>query len=356
MKHRIRLAIAGVGNCASSLVQGIYGYGKGDGAIGLMHESLGDYFPRDIEISAAFDVGRDKVGRDVGEAIFSPSNCAYRICDVPLTGTIVKRGPLLDGVTELTREKFNPDDSQEPVDVAGELRASKTDVLINYMPVGSQKATEFYANACLEAGVAFINAMPVFIASNPVWEAKFRERGIPAIGDDIKSQVGATIIHRSLMRLFADRGVKIDNSYQLNFGGNTDFLNMLDRSRLKSKKVSKTESVQSQLDERMSYDNLHIGPSDYVPFLGDRKIAYIRIEGRKFGGSPVIFEGRLQVEDSPNSAGVMIDAVRIAKIAKDAGIGGALREASAYFMKHPPEQMRDSEAREKLDKWIRDNS
>jgi myo-inositol-1-phosphate synthase len=349
---KIKVAIAGLGNCASSLVQGIEHYKKtGDGS-GFISHKIGDYSPNDIEFVAVFDISDNKVGKDISEAIFESPNCTYKICDVERKNVQVKMGPILDGVTELTREKFNPS-KKEPVNVVEELKKSGADVLVNYMPVGSQKATEFYANCALEAGIGFINAMPVFIASNPEWERKFKEKNLPIIGDDIKSQVGATIIHRALMRLFADRGVKIKNSYQLNFGGNTDFLNMLDRTRLNTKKVSKTESVQSQLNDRMSYDNLHIGPSDYVPFLEDRKICFIRIEGEKFGGAPIIFEGRLQVEDSPNSAGVIADAIRLIKVAKDKNQGGVLKEASAYLMKHPPIQMRDSDAMESLDEWIK---
>lgn len=349
---KIKVAIAGLGNCASSLVQGVENYKKTNESMGFISEKIGEYTPGDIEFVAVFDISENKVGKDISEAIFESPNCTYKICDVEKKNVEVKMGPILDGVTELTREKFNPS-SKEAVDVVEELKKSGADVLVNYMPVGSQEATEFYANCALEAGVAFINAMPVFIASNPEWENKFKEKNLPIIGDDIKSQVGATIVHRALMRLFADRGIKIKNSYQLNFGGNTDFLNMLDRTRLNTKKVSKTESVQSQLNERMSYDNLHIGPSDYVPFLEDRKICFIRIEGEKFGGAPIIFEGRLQVEDSPNSAGVIADAIRFAKLAKDRNQGGALKEASAYLMKHPPVQMRDSEAMDSLEEWVK---
>jgi len=351
MSKKIKVAIAGLGNCASSLIQGIEQYNKTGDSSGFISETIGPYSPGDIEFVAAFDISKKKVGKDISEAIFAAPNCTYKISDVEKKGVIVKMGNKLDGVTDLTYDKFEPSDEKH-VDVVEELKKSGADVLINYMPVGSQKATEFYAQCALDAGVGFINAMPVFIASNPEWAKKFEEKKLPIIGDDIKSQVGATIVHRALMRLFADRGVKIKNSYQLNFGGNTDFLNMLDRTRLSSKKVSKTESVQSQLNERMSYDNLHIGPSDYVPFLEDRKICFIRIEGEKFGGAPIIFEGRLQVEDSPNSAGVIADAIRLVKVAKDRNEGGILKYASAYLMKHPPVQMRDSDAMEKLDTWI----
>lgn len=356
---KVRVAIAGLGNCAKSLIEGIEYYRhrkEEDGHYGLMHWKIGKYSPSDIEVVAAFDISSKKVGKDVADAINLPPNCAYKIADVPKTGVVVKKGPVLDGVTELTRDAFSVDDSQQPIDVVEELKRTKADVLVNYMPVGSQKATEFYAQCALDAGVGFINAMPVFIVSNPEWERKFAAKNIPCIGDDVKSQVGATIVHRTLMRLFADRGAKIINSYQINVGGNTDFLNMLDRSRLKSKKISKTEAVESVLDKRMGYDNLHIGPSDYVPFLADRKVCFIRIEAEKFGGAPLIFEGRLQVEDSPNSAGVIIDALRVIKLARNAGVGGAIKEASAYFMKHPPEQMRDNEAREWLNHWISKHS
>ncbi len=349
---KIKVAIAGLGNCASSLIQGIEYYKKTGEKSGFISEVIGPYSPGDIEFVAAFDISESKVGKDISEAVFAAPNCTYKISDVEKKGVTVKMGPILDGVTDLTNDKFKPS-SSEAVNVVEEIKKSGADVLINYMPVGSQKATEFYATCALEAGVGFINAMPVFIASNPEWAKKFEEKNLPIIGDDIKSQVGATIVHRALMRLFADRGVKIKNSYQLNFGGNTDFLNMLDRTRLNSKKISKTESVQSQLNERMSYDNLHIGPSDYVPFLEDRKICFIRIEGEKFGGAPIIFEGRLQVEDSPNSAGVIADAIRLVKLARDRNEGGILKEASAYLMKHPPFQMRDSDAMEKLDTWVK---
>jgi myo-inositol-1-phosphate synthase len=350
--EKIKVAIAGLGNCASSLVQGVEKIKKTNDTSGFISAKIGNYSPMDIEFVAVFDISANKVGKDLSEAIFESPNCTYKIYDVEKKNVEVKMGPILDGVTELTRGKFNPS-NKEPVNVVEELKKSGADVLVNYMPVGSQKATEFYANCALEAGVGFINAMPVFIASNLEWERKFKEKNLPIIGDDIKSQVGATIVHRALMRLFADRGIKIKNSYQLNFGGNTDFLNMLDRTRLNTKKISKTESVQSQLNERMSYDNLHIGPSDYVPFLEDRKIAFIRIEGEKFGGAPIIFEGRLQVEDSPNSAGVIADAIRLIKVAKDRNEGGVLKYASAYLMKHPPVQMRDSEAMESLEKWVK---
>ncbi len=360
-KPRIKIAIAGVGNCASALVQGIYYYKdvKDDDELvpGLMHNIVGNYKISDIEIVAAFDIDKRKVGKDLSQAIFAKPNCTKIFChDVPKTGVIVKMGPILDGVADHMKnypedQTFAPD-KKKPVDVVAELKKTEADMLINYMPVGSQKATEFYAQACLEAGIGFINCMPVFICSDEKWEKKFRDKGLPCIGDDIKSQVGATITHRVLSHLFAQRGVIIDRSYQLNFGGNTDFLNMLSRERLKSKKVSKTEAVESQLAKRLSYDNLHVGPSDWVPFLKDNKICFIRIEGRKFGNVPVELELKLSVEDSPNSAGCVIDAIRLLKIALDREVGGALISPSAYFMKHPLKQFTDERAREMIEEFI----
>lgn len=358
----IRIAIAGIGNCCSSLVQGIYYYKdvKSDDELvpGLMHNVLGGYQVSDIKIVAAFDVDKRKVGKDIGEAIFEKPNCTQTFChNVPKTGVIVKMGPVLDGVAD--HMKDFPDDQtfivadKKAIDVVDELKKSKADILVSYMPVGSQKATEFYANACLEAGVAFVNCMPVFICSDEKWEKKFRDKGIPCIGDDIKSQVGATITHRVLTHLFAERGVTIDRSYQLNVGGNTDFLNMYgERARLKTKKISKTEAVESQLAKRLSYDNLHVGPSDYVPFLKDNKVCFIRMEGRKFGNVPINLELRLSVEDSPNSAGCVIEAIRLLKIALDRGVGGTLLSASAYFMKHPMTQFTDEKAREMIEEFI----
>lgn len=356
-----KIAIAGIGNCCSSLIQGLYYYKnvKNNNELipGLMHNVLGGYKISDIKVVAAFDIDKRKVGKDLSEAIFSLPNCTNVFCkNIPKMGVKVKMGPVMDGVAP--HMKNYPEDktfvvaNKKPVDVAKELRKSGVEILINYLPVGSQKAVEFYAASSLEAGAAFINAMPVFIASEQKWAKKFEEKGIPCIGDDIKSQVGATITHRTLSHLFSQRGVVIDRSYQLNFGGNTDFLNMLSRERLKSKKISKTESVESQLSKRLSYDNLHIGPSDWIPWLKDNKICFIRIEGRKFGNVPVELELRLSVEDSPNSAGCIIDAVRLAKIALDREIGGALISPSAYFMKHPPQQFIDEKAREMVEEFI----
>lgn len=358
----IRIAIAGIGNCCSSLVQGIYYYKnvKDDDELvpGLMHNILGGYKISDIKIVAAFDVDKRKVGKDIGEAIFEKPNCTKTFCsDIPKTGVVVKMAPVLDGVAG--HMKDYPEDQtfivsdKKAIDVVEELKKTKADILVSYMPVGSQKATEYYANACLEAGVAFVNCMPVFICSDEKWEKKFRDKGLPCIGDDIKSQIGATITHRVLSHLFAERGVTIDRSYQLNVGGNTDFLNMYgERARLKTKKISKTEAVESQLAKRLSYDNLHVGPSDYVPFLKDNKVCFIRMEGRKFGNVPINLELRLSVEDSPNSAGCVIEAIRLLKIALDRGVGGTLLSASAYFMKHPMTQFTDERAREMIEEFI----
>ncbi|RLJ00703.1 MAG: inositol-3-phosphate synthase [Candidatus Aenigmatarchaeota archaeon] len=358
---KIRLAIAGLGNCASSLVQGIEYYKNVDekeAVPGLMHNVLGGYRIKDIRIVAAFDVDERKVGKDVSEAIFARPNCTKTFCrNVPETGVVVQKGPVLDGVAAHMREY--PDDisfrvsGKKGEDVTEVLNESGAEVLVSYMPVGSYRATKHYAEAALKAGAAFVNAIPEFIASDLEWERRFREAGVPVIGDDIKSQVGATIVHRVLTELLVERGVKIERTYQLNFGGNTDFLNMLERARLKTKKVSKTEAVRSMMDEGLDEENIHIGPSDFVPWLKDNKVCYIRIEGRKFGDVPVEIELKLSVEDSPNSAGVMIDAIRCAKIALDRGIGGALISASAYFMKHPPEQIPDFRAREMLEEFIR---
>jgi myo-inositol-1-phosphate synthase len=343
---KIRLAIAGLGNCANSLVQGLTYYRDADPADevpGLMHVVLGGYHIADIEVVAAFDVDAAKVGEDVAKAMWSSQNNTIKFADVPELGVRVDRGPTLDGFGEFYRETC--EESPEPaVDVAEVLRRTDADVLVSYLPVGSEDAQRYYAQACIDAGVAFVNAIPVFIASDPEWAAKFEAAGVPVIGDDIKSQVGATITHRILTRLFEDRGVTVDRTYQLNFGGNMDFKNMLERTRLKSKKISKTQSVTSQMDLPIEADNVHIGPSDHVPWLDDRKWAYIRIEGRNFGDVPLNIELKLEVWDSPNSAGVIIDAVRCARVALDRGVGGPLLGPSAYFMKSPPVQYRDAEA------------
>jgi myo-inositol-1-phosphate synthase len=350
----LRIALIGVGNCASSLVQGLSYYGRPAGNApdaGLMHDDIGGYRPGDIKLSAAFDVNAAKVGRDVAEAIFAAPNNADRFADVPPTGVTVERGPTLDGIGEYLRGSI-AESASPPADVSGVLKRSATDIVVSYLPVGSQRATEFYAERALEAGCAFVNCIPVFIASNPEWRRRFEERGLPLIGDDIKSQVGATIVHRMLANLFRERGVRLDRTYQLNFGGNSDFKNMLERSRLESKKISKTQSVNSQLDMPLPGEDIHIGPSDHVPWLSDKKIAYIRMEGTAFGGAPLALELKLEVWDSPNSAGVVIDAVRCAKLALDRGIGGALTGPSSYFMKSPPQQFSDHEARERCLQFI----
>jgi myo-inositol-1-phosphate synthase len=357
--ERIRVAIAGVGNCASSLVQGIEYYRTRNAAdhAGLMHESIGGWRLSDIAFVAAFDIDERKVGRPLEEAVFAAPNCARVFQEkLPASGVSVSMGPILDGVADHMAsydddEAFRPA-SAEPVDVASVLRRSQADVLLCYLPVGSERAVRHYAQACLDAGVALVNCVPVFLASDPDWADRFRAAGLPIVGDDIKSQVGATIVHRTLTRLFADRGVDLDRTYQLNTGGNTDFLNMLERSRLQSKKRSKTESVQSQLDERLAGKNIHIGPSDYVPWQDDNKVAFIRMEGRGFGDVPLELELRLSVQDSPNSAGVVIDALRCAKLGLDRGLGGPLEGPSAYFMKSPPTQMRDDIARRELAAFI----
>jgi myo-inositol-1-phosphate synthase len=347
----IRLAIAGVGNCASSLVQGFEYYkdAEPDEEVpGLMHVVLGGYHIRDVEVVAAFDVDAEKVGLDLAKAISAGPNNTVKFCDVPNTGVTVQRGPTLDGFGEFYREQC--EESPAPaVDVAQVLRDTRADVLVSYLPVGSEDAQRYYAQACLDAGVAFVNAIPVFIASDPEWAQRFADAGLPIIGDDIKSQVGATIVHRTLARLYEDRGVVLDRTYQLNFGGNMDFMNMLERKRLKSKKKSKTQSVTSQIDRGISDHDVHIGPSDYVPWLDDRKWAMIRLEGRNFGDVPLNIELKLEVHDSPNSAGVIIDAIRCAKLGLDHGLGGPLLGPSAYFMKSPPVQFRDEAAREMID-------
>ena len=361
MAKSIRIAIAGLGNCASSLIQGIFYYKKVKSnnqlIPGLMNNRVGDYRPSDIQVVAAFDIDKRKVGKDVSGAIFQKPNCTQVFYSkIPDLGTKVKMGPVLDGVAshlkEYPKEKRCLVADKKAVNVARELKKVGAEILINYCPVGSQKATEFYAKAALESGSAFINCIPIFIVSDKKWSQRFERKNIPCIGDDVKSQVGATIIHRVLSRLFSERGVQIDKSYQLNMGGNTDFLNMLSRQRLKSKKISKTESVQSQLARRLSYDDLHIGPSDYIPWLKDNKICFIRIEGRKFGNLPVELELKLSVEDSPNSAGCVIDAIRLAKIALDRKIGGPLISASSYFMKTPPQQFSDERAKEMVREFI----
>ncbi len=347
--NNIRVAIAGVGNCASSLVQGLEYYKRrSEGAFdGLMHARIGDWGATDIEIVAAFDIDRRKVGKLVEEAIFAKPNCTKVFQSaLPVSNVVVQMGPILDGVAPHMAdypddEAFRPS-AEDPVDIVDVLKDANAEVLVCYMPVGSEKAVRHYARACLEAGVAMVNCVPVFIASDPEWAEKFQDAGLPIVGDDIKSQIGATIVHRTLTRLFGDRGVPLDRTYQLNTGGNTDFLNMKALDRLKSKKLSKTESVQSQLDERMDSNDIHIGPSDYVPWQDDNKVAFIRMEGRGFGGVPLELELRLSVQDSPNSAGVVIDAIRCAKLGLERGIGGPLEAPSAYYMKSPPQQMRDS--------------
>lgn len=344
---KVKLAIAGVGNCASSLLQGLEYYKDADPSDevpGLMHVQLGDYHIRDIELVAAFDVDATKVGVDASKAIFAGQNNTIRFASVGHLGVTVQRGPTLDGFGKYYKETCE-ESPAEAIDVAAALRESGADVLVSYLPVGSELAQKHYAQACLDAGVAFVNAIPVFIASDPEWAAKFEAAGVPIVGDDIKSQVGATIVHRILARLFEDRGMVLDRTYQLNVGGNMDFKNMLERDRLESKKISKTQSVTSQLRHGIDEHDVHIGPSDHIAWLDDRKWAYIRLEGRNFGDVPLNLELKLEVWDSPNSAGVIIDALRCAKIAKDRGIGGPLLGPSAYFMKSPPIQYRDEEAR-----------
>jgi myo-inositol-1-phosphate synthase len=350
----VRVAIVGVGNCASSLVQGVEYYKDADPASrvpGLMHVQFGPYHVRDLEFVAAFDVDAKKVGRDLAEAIVASENNTIKICDVPPTGLTVLRGPTLDGLGEYYQQIITESDEQ-PVDVAQALRDARADVLVSYLPVGSEQADRYYAQCALDAGVAFVNALPVFIASDPEWAARFTAAGVPVIGDDIKSQVGATITHRVLAKLFEDRGVELLRTYQLNFGGNMDFLNMLERKRLQSKKISKTQSVTSQIPHEMEKAAVHIGPSDHVPWLDDRKWAYVRLEGRSFGDTPLNLEYKLEVWDSPNSAGVIIDAIRAAKIAKDRGVGGPVLSPASYFMKSPPEQYSDDEARDRVERFI----
>ena len=350
----VRIAIVGLGNCASSLVQGLEYYKDADPTHrvpGLMHVELGGYHIRDVEVVVAFDVDAKKVGRDVSEAIFTEPNNTIRFSDVPPTGVTVMRGRTLDGLGTYYRDTIVESDEPE-VDVVEVLRAARADVLISYLPVGSEQADRYYAQCAIDAKVAMVNALPVFLASDPVWAKRFADAGVPIVGDDIKSQVGATITHRVLAKLFEDRGVELDRTYQLNFGGIMDFKNMLERERLTSKKISKTQSVQSQLEEPLSKENIHIGPSDHVPWLEDRKWAMIRLEGRNFGDVPLTIEMKLEVWDSPNSAGVIIDALRCAKVAKDRGIGGPLIGPSAYFMKSPPVQFSDDMAREMVEEFI----
>jgi myo-inositol-1-phosphate synthase len=359
---KIRVAIAGIGNCASSLIQGVdyyrkLGKGHADRSLGLMHYDLGGYKPSDIEFVAAIDIDRRKVGRPLKEAVFAKPNCTKafnaELSDYPVK---VQMGEVLDGVA--SHMKDYPDErrfiisERKPCDIPRLLKRSGADMLVSYMPVGSEKATAFYAEACLRAGVGFINCIPAFIASDRAWAERFAEKQIPIIGDDVKSQIGATIIHRTLTRLFEDRGVTLDSTYQLNVGGNTDFLNMLNNGRLKSKKISKTEAVQSQLHRPLDNENVHIGPSDYIPWLRDNKVCFLRMEGRGFGSIPIHIELRLSVEDSPNSAGVVIDAIRCCRIARDRKVGGVLISPSSYFMKHPIEQFSDEEARDMVEEFI----
>lgn len=362
--NKIKIGIVGMGNCASSLVQGLEYYkdvNDNEQSIpGLMNPVLGGYKISDIEIVVGFDVDNRKIGKDISQAIFSAPNNTKVFCkDIPKSNVIVKMGKILDGFSEHLldydeRYRIVPSKEQEPTkeDVIRNLKESGTQILLNYCPVGSVKATEFYTECCLEAGVALINNIPVFVASNTVLANRFKEKGIPILGDDIKSELGATIIHRNIAQLFKDRGVKLDRTYQLNCAGNLDFLNMLNRERLKSKKISKTEAVQSVLSERLDAENIHVGPSDYVPWLKDNKICYLRMEGRIFGDIPMNLELRLSVEDSPNSGGIMVDAIRIAKLALDKGIGGPLIGPSAWMFKHPPQQYSDDIARQMTEEFI----
>jgi myo-inositol-1-phosphate synthase len=351
----VRVAIAGVGNCASSLIQGVEYYrgADPDAAVpGLMHVKFGDYHVSDVEFVAAFDVDAKKVGFDLSEAINNSENNTIKIADVPPLGVTVQRGPTYDGLGKYYRETIEESDA-EAVDVVALLKESKADVLVSYLPVGSEEADKFYAQCAIDAGVAFVNALPVFIASDPVWAKKFEDAGVPIVGDDIKSQVGATITHRVMAKLFEDRGVVLDRTYQLNVGGNMDFKNMLERDRLESKKVSKTQAVTSNIEHDLGARNVHIGPSDYVAWLDDRKWAYVRLEGRAFGDVPLNLEYKLEVWDSPNSAGIIIDAIRAAKIALDRGIGGPIISASTYLMKSPPVQMPDDQGRAQVEAFIR---
>jgi myo-inositol-1-phosphate synthase len=349
-KRKVKVGIVGVGNCASSFIQGLSYYEQPSANVppaGLMSANIGAYEVRDVEVTSAFDVNADKVGRDIADAIVAPPNNTLSFARVKATGRCVSRGPTLDGIGRYLRDDVRESEAR-PVNVREVLQETGTEVVVSYLPVGSTQATEFYAEEALAAGCAFVNCIPVFIASNPRWRARFEERGLPLIGDDIKSQVGATIVHRVLANLFRERGVRLDRTYQLNFGGNADFLNMLERERLESKKISKTQSVISQLDVPLAPENIHVGPSDHVPWLTDRKWAYLRLEGTTFGGVPLNLELKLEVWDSPNSAGVVIDAVRCAKLGLDRGIGGALTGPCSYFMKSPPQQFTDQEARRRL--------
>ncbi|OLT45487.1 inositol 1-phosphate synthase [Saccharomonospora sp. CUA-673] len=356
--RRVRVAIVGVGNCAASLVQGVHYYREADRGArvpGLMHVQFGDYHISDVDFVAAFDVDAKKVGQDLSEAILASENNTIKLCDVPPLGVTVQRGQTLDGLGKYYKETIEESDEQA-VDVAAALKAADVDVLVSYLPVGSTEATRFYAQAAIDAGVAFVNAIPVFIASDPEWAEKFERAGVPIVGDDIKSQVGATITHRVLAKLFEDRGVQLDRTMQLNVGGNMDFLNMKESERLESKKISKTQAVTSQVERDMGKSNVHVGPSDHVAWLSDRKWAYVRLEGRAFGDVPLNLEYKLEVWDSPNSAGIIIDALRAAKIAKDRGIGGPILSASSYFMKSPPVQYDDSTARDAVEKFIEGTS
>jgi myo-inositol-1-phosphate synthase len=350
----VRVAIVGVGNCAASLVQGVHYYRDAapDARVpGLMHVQFGEYHVRDVEFVAAFDVDAKKVGQDLADAIGSSENNTIKICDVPPTGVTVQRGTTLDGLGKYYREMITESDAA-PVDVVQALKDAQVDVLVCYLPVGSEDAARFYAQCAIDAGCGFVNALPVFIAGTPEWAQKFVDAGVPIVGDDIKSQVGATITHRVLTKLFEDRGVEVQRTYQLNVGGNMDFMNMLERDRLESKKISKTQSVTSQIDREIAPRNVHIGPSDYVAWLDDRKWAFVRLEGKAFGDVPLNLEYKLEVWDSPNSAGVIIDAIRAAKIGLDRGIGGPLLSASSYFMKSPPEQYADDVCRQRVEEFI----
>jgi Myo-inositol-1-phosphate synthase len=350
----INVAIIGAGNCASSLVQGVYYYRNAretDFVPGLMHVNLGGYHISDINFVAAFDIDKNKVGKDLAEAIFTPPNNTFKFCDVPETGIRVERGMTHDGLGKYLSQIISKAPGST-ADVTGILKETETDVVLNYLPVGSEEATKWYIEQVLAAGCGLVNCIPVFTAREPYWQNRFAEKGLPVIGDDIKSQVGATITHRVLTRLFRDRGVKLERTYQLNFGGNTDFYNMLERERLESKRISKTNAVTSQLDYDLGSDNIHVGPSDYVPWLADRKFCHIRMEGRTFGDVPLNLELKMEVWDSPNSAGVVIDALRCCKLALDRGLSGAIVAPSAYFMKSPPIQYSDDEARLKTEVFI----
>jgi len=352
----IKIAIAGVGNCASSLVQGLAYYSHAGETTGLMHPSIGGYRLADIQVVAAFDIDSRKIGRPVEAAIIAPPNNTRRFFSPPVSDVTVQMGPILDGVAQHMlkyplERRFDPADAP-PVDIAAVLRDSEAEILVNYLPVGAQLATEAYAQACLDSGVSLVNCIPVFIVSDAAWARRFVERGIPCCGDDVKAQVGSTITHRMLMKLLEDRGVRIDSTYQLNTGGNTDFLNMLARDRLDSKRASKTQAVQSQLRNPLDPDHIHIGPSDYVPFLNDNKVCFLRVEGTGFGGTPMHIELRLSVEDSPNSAGVVVDAIRYCRLARDAGMRGPIEPVCAWTMKRPPRQMSDADARLAAEEFV----